>query len=134
MKKVVILIDGQNLFYSLKSISILERDINWTTFFNSLLEPDDELQRTYWFRPDKIITFAEVKEPPTGIEPALAKLTRFSALPILSGSVFLFLNFVVYLQRTLSIAWAFPCKPVNLGTRWLPGHERVILKFNFKST
>lgn len=55
MKRVVILIDGQNLFYSLKSIGVLEKDINWTAFFNSLLESDDELQRTYWFRPEKIM-------------------------------------------------------------------------------
>lgn len=54
MKRVVILIDGQNLFYSLKHIGILEREIIWDKFFASLLAPEDELVRTYWFRPQKL--------------------------------------------------------------------------------
>lgn len=54
MKKAVILIDGQNLFYSLKHLGLLEKDIDWNKFFSSLLENDDELIRTYWFRPQKI--------------------------------------------------------------------------------
>jgi len=55
MKSTIILIDGQNLFYSLKHIGIMERDIIWDKFFSSLLTPDDELIRTYWFRPQKIL-------------------------------------------------------------------------------
>lgn len=54
MKKVVVLIDGQNLFYSLKNLRVLEREINWGNFLKCLLEKDDELIRTYWFRPQKI--------------------------------------------------------------------------------
>ncbi|MBA7550397.1 hypothetical protein ES705_42911 [subsurface metagenome] len=53
-KKVVILIDGQNLYYSLKSLNLIERDINWEKFLSYLLEPEDELIRTYWFRPAKL--------------------------------------------------------------------------------
>ena len=53
-KKVVILIDGQNLFYNLKDIGIFERDIIWDKLFNSFLEQGEELARTYWFRPQKI--------------------------------------------------------------------------------
>lgn len=49
------MIDGQNLFYSLKSMSILEREISWDNFFKSLLSVEDELIRTYWFRPQKIL-------------------------------------------------------------------------------
>jgi uncharacterized LabA/DUF88 family protein len=54
MKRVIILIDGQNLFYGLRNIGILEKEINWKKFFNSLLSADDELIRTYWFCPQKI--------------------------------------------------------------------------------
>ena len=54
MKKVVILIDGQNLYYFLKNIGIVERQIKWTELFKSFLEPNDELVRAYWFRPQKI--------------------------------------------------------------------------------
>lgn len=53
-KKVVILIDGQNLFYGLKNFALQERDIKWSELFQSLLEPNDELIRAYWFRPQKI--------------------------------------------------------------------------------
>ena len=42
-KKVVILIDGQNLFYGLKQLGLRELDIKWTELFNSMLEPADEL-------------------------------------------------------------------------------------------
>lgn len=54
MKKAIILIDGQNLFYSLQNLQLKERDINWSNLFGSLLENGDELVRTYWFRPQKI--------------------------------------------------------------------------------
>lgn len=54
-KRVVILIDGQNLFYGLKDLNILEKDIRWDMFFKSLLSEHDELIRTYWFRPQKIL-------------------------------------------------------------------------------
>ncbi|NJM93728.1 MAG: NYN domain-containing protein [Cytophagales bacterium] len=55
MKKVVILIDGQNQFYSLKNLGIQEREVNWGGFFRSLLSESDELIRTYWFRPQRIL-------------------------------------------------------------------------------
>lgn len=54
-KKTVILIDGQNLYYGLKDMKILEKDILWDKLFQSLLDKDDELIRTYWFRPQKIL-------------------------------------------------------------------------------
>ncbi len=59
-KKVVVLIDGQNLFYVLKSIGLKEAEINWTKLFSSFLEQGDELIRAYWFRPQRI-----VGEPPS---------------------------------------------------------------------
>lgn len=53
-KKVVALIDGQNLYYFLKDIGIVERQINWKKLLTSFLESGDELIRAYWFRPQKI--------------------------------------------------------------------------------
>ncbi|MGN6439924.1 MAG: NYN domain-containing protein [Agriterribacter sp.] len=53
-KKVVILIDGQNLFYGLKPLGLQERDIKWTDLFKSMLEANDELIRAYWFRPQRL--------------------------------------------------------------------------------
>jgi uncharacterized LabA/DUF88 family protein len=55
MKRVIILIDGQNLFYGLKDIGIIEKNVKWDLFFKSLLDSNDELIRTYWFRPQKIL-------------------------------------------------------------------------------
>lgn len=55
MKRVIILIDGQNLYYGLKSLGLLEREIDWSKIFKSFLVVDDELIRTYWFRPQKIL-------------------------------------------------------------------------------
>jgi uncharacterized LabA/DUF88 family protein len=57
MKRVVILIDGQNLFYGLKDMELMERNINWSNLFKSLIAPngEDELIRTYWFRPQRIL-------------------------------------------------------------------------------
>ncbi|MCW3467759.1 NYN domain-containing protein [Chitinophaga nivalis] len=55
MNKVVILIDGQNLYYNLKDISLKENNIKWDLLFSHLIEPDDKLVRTYWFRPAKIL-------------------------------------------------------------------------------
>lgn len=55
MKRVVILIDGQNLFYSLRHIGIMEKDVVWDKFFKYLLNQEDELIRTYWFRPQKLL-------------------------------------------------------------------------------
>jgi uncharacterized LabA/DUF88 family protein len=56
MKKAIVLIDGQNLFYGLKDMLLKEKDINWTAFFNSLIDPtSEELIRTYWFRPQRIL-------------------------------------------------------------------------------
>ena len=54
MKKTVIFIDGQNLFYTLKNMRLLEKNINWTSFFKNLLEPNDELVRVYWYQPQKL--------------------------------------------------------------------------------
>ena len=54
-KKVVILIDGQNLYYSLHEMGIIEKDVDWTKLFESFVELNDELVRTYWFRPAKIL-------------------------------------------------------------------------------
>lgn len=53
-KKTLIFVDGQNLFYSLKAMSLQEVQINWDTFFNALLEQDDELIRVYWYQPQKL--------------------------------------------------------------------------------
>jgi uncharacterized LabA/DUF88 family protein len=53
-KRTVILIDGQNLFYSLKSLGIYEKNIHWSKFFSDLISEEDELVRSYWFRPEKI--------------------------------------------------------------------------------
>jgi uncharacterized LabA/DUF88 family protein len=55
MKRAIILIDGQNLYYGLKDLRVNERDVLWDLFFKSLLSPEDELVRTYWFRPQKIL-------------------------------------------------------------------------------
>ncbi len=55
MKKAIILIDGANLFYGLRSMNLLEKDINWNFLFNSIISTDHELIRTYWFRPQKIL-------------------------------------------------------------------------------
>lgn len=54
-KKVVILIDGQNLYYSLHEMGILEKDVDWTKLFEGFVEKNDELVRTYWFRPARIL-------------------------------------------------------------------------------
>ncbi|MBL7920455.1 MAG: NYN domain-containing protein [Bacteroidia bacterium] len=53
-KKVIILIDGQNLYKTIKTMGIKEKDLDWTLIFNSIIEPDDEFIRTYWFRPEKV--------------------------------------------------------------------------------
>lgn len=55
MKRVIILIDGQNLYYALRSIGCLEKEVSWTELFKSFLVADDELIRTYWFRPQRIL-------------------------------------------------------------------------------
>jgi len=54
-KKVVILIDGQNLYYSIHEMGIIEKDVDWTKLFTGFADTDDELVRTYWFRPAKIL-------------------------------------------------------------------------------
>jgi len=56
-KRVVIFIDGQNLYYSLKSIGLKEIDIDFTKLFADCLSADDELIRTYLFRPAKVENF-----------------------------------------------------------------------------
>lgn len=56
MKKVIILIDGQNLYYNLKELGFIERQIKWDKLFHSFLDTDnDELVRTYWFRAGKLL-------------------------------------------------------------------------------
>lgn len=54
MKKVVVLVDGQNVYYSLQELRLLEKDIDWNKLIKSILDEEDELIRTYWFRPQKI--------------------------------------------------------------------------------
>lgn len=54
-KKVIILIDGQNLYYNLHEMGILEKDVDWTKLFKGFIEEGEELIRTYWFRPAKIL-------------------------------------------------------------------------------
>lgn len=48
------MIDGQNLYHSLRNINLRELDINWTKLLQGLLDENDELVRTYWFRPEKL--------------------------------------------------------------------------------
>ncbi|MDR1739786.1 MAG: NYN domain-containing protein [Bacteroidales bacterium] len=55
MKKVIILIDGQNLFYTLKSLKLIEKDLMWDCLFKSIIDDNDELIRVYWFRPQRIL-------------------------------------------------------------------------------
>ncbi len=55
MSNVIILVDGQNLYYGLKDLGLNEWDIIWDKLFKSFLAPDDKLLRTYWFRPQKIL-------------------------------------------------------------------------------
>ena len=54
MEKVIILVDGQNLYYNLAEIGLKERDIDWNALFNSFLEAEDKLIRAYWFRAAKL--------------------------------------------------------------------------------
>lgn len=54
-KTVVVLVDGQNLYYNLREMGMLEKDVDWTTLFNDIIDPSDELVRAYWFRPAKIL-------------------------------------------------------------------------------
>jgi uncharacterized LabA/DUF88 family protein len=65
MKKTLIFIDGQNLFYSLKDMELKESQINWDLFMDGLIEPDDELVRTYWYQPqglnDPRVDFSKAK-------------------------------------------------------------------------
>lgn len=54
MKRVIILIDGQNLYHSLRNLGLREVDVDWAKLLQHLLDEQDELVRTYWFRPEKI--------------------------------------------------------------------------------
>jgi len=54
-KKTLVFIDGQNLFYSLKDMGIEEGHVKWDSFFNALLEQDDELIRAYWYQAQKFV-------------------------------------------------------------------------------
>ena len=54
-KTVVVLVDGQNLYYSLQEMSIIEKEVDWTVLFNSMIDAGEELIRAYWFRPAKIL-------------------------------------------------------------------------------
>ena len=53
--KSIILVDGQNLYYNLKDMHLIEKQIKWDLFFKSLLESGDDCIRTYWFRPQRIL-------------------------------------------------------------------------------
>ena len=55
IRKVAILIDGQNLYDTLKHIRLLESAIHWGRFFADLLESDDELMKIYLFRRGKLM-------------------------------------------------------------------------------
>ena len=54
-KKVVVLVDGQNLYYNLHEMGILEKEVDWTKLFSTIIDGEDELIRAYWFRPAKIL-------------------------------------------------------------------------------
>ena len=54
MKKTIILVDGQNLFYTLQEMGVKEKDVNWTNLFNDLIDQGDEFIRAYWFRPERL--------------------------------------------------------------------------------
>ncbi|MCD4769848.1 MAG: NYN domain-containing protein [Bacteroidales bacterium] len=56
-KRVVIFIDGQNLYHALRSMDLKEININFAKLFNDCLEENDELIRTYLFRPEKVQNF-----------------------------------------------------------------------------
>lgn len=56
MKKTLVFVDGQNLFYSLKNINLTESQINWDSLFSALIEANDELIRVYWYQPQKLST------------------------------------------------------------------------------
>lgn len=49
------MVDGQNLYYTLKGMSLIEKDVKWSDLFKSMLDTEDELARAYWFRPQKIL-------------------------------------------------------------------------------
>jgi uncharacterized LabA/DUF88 family protein len=53
-RRVIIQVDGQNLFHSLKTIGIKEIEIDWNKLFHSFLDSNDELLRTYWYRPKRL--------------------------------------------------------------------------------
>ena len=57
MKKVVILIDGQNLFYDLRGMNLKEKQIDWTKLFADITGENEEFIRAYWFRADRISGF-----------------------------------------------------------------------------
>lgn len=52
-QKTLIFVDGQNLFYALKNMGLQVEQIRWDSFFNALLEKDDELIRAYWYQASK---------------------------------------------------------------------------------
>ncbi|TXT21766.1 MAG: hypothetical protein FD134_2572, partial [Gallionellaceae bacterium] len=54
MKKALVFVDGQNLFYSLKNMGLTESQIQWDSLFSSLVDENDELIRVYWYQPQKL--------------------------------------------------------------------------------
>lgn len=54
MKKVVVLVDGQNVFHTLRDMKLSEIDVDWKVLLDGLLSEEDELIRTYWFRPERV--------------------------------------------------------------------------------
>lgn len=56
-KRIIIFIDGQNLYHAIRSIGLREIDIDFKKVFNDCLEEEDELIRTYLFRPEKVQNF-----------------------------------------------------------------------------
>ena len=61
--KTTILIDGQNLFHTLKDFKLKEQSLAWDKIFSSLLSSEkDELLGVYWFRPKEISEFYLTKK------------------------------------------------------------------------
>lgn len=54
MVRTVVFIDGQNLYKRLRSISLAEKDINWSDVFAYLLPAGGTLVRAYWYQPARV--------------------------------------------------------------------------------
>lgn len=61
-KRVLIFIDGQNLYHALRTMNLKEIEIDFDKLFCDCIGKDDELIRTYLFRPEKVQNFFISKE------------------------------------------------------------------------